>query len=91
LKGIPVYLIALGGGALSVGLLNGVDNLLSALYTFPGGHLSDRIGYKRALLFCRSFETLIPAFILRGLKEFGEPTRKALILDLSPEERLDSA
>ena len=44
-----------------------------------------------ALLFCRSFETLIPAFILRGLKEFGEPTRKALILDLSPEERLDSA
>jgi hypothetical protein len=28
---------------------------------------------------------LIPAFVLRGLKEFGEPTRKALILDLAPE------
>lgn len=27
------------------------------------------------------------AFILRGLKEFGEPTRKALILDLSPDGR----
>jgi len=48
---LPVYLLALGGGTLSVGLLNGLDNLLSALYSFPGGYLSDRIGYKRALLF----------------------------------------
>jgi len=29
----------------------------------------------------------VPAFILRGLKEFGEPTRKALIMDLAPEYR----
>ena len=28
----------------------------------------------------------IVAFIIRGLKEFGEPTRKCLILDLSPED-----
>ncbi len=47
---LPIYLIALGGGALSIGLLNGLDNLLSALYSFPGGYLSDRLGYKRALL-----------------------------------------
>ncbi|NOZ24730.1 MAG: MFS transporter [Nitrospirae bacterium] len=47
---LPIYLMALGGGALSVGLLNGLDNLLSALYSFPGGYLSDRLGYKRALL-----------------------------------------
>jgi len=47
---LPLYLIALGGGAFSVGLLNGMDNLLSALYSFPGGYLSDRIGYKRALV-----------------------------------------
>ena len=46
---LPLYLVALGGGALSVGLLNGMDNLLSALYSFPGGYLSDRLGYKRAL------------------------------------------
>ena len=37
------------------------------------------------LLYSHSFEWLIVAFILRGLKEFGEPTRKALIMDLSPE------
>lgn len=47
---LPIYLVALGGGALSVGFLNGMDNLLSALYSFPGGYLSDKLGYKRALL-----------------------------------------
>jgi MFS family permease len=48
---LPVYLMALGGGAISVGLLNGLDNFLSALYAFPGGYLSDRLGYKKALAF----------------------------------------
>jgi MFS family permease len=47
---LPLYLIALGGGTFSVGLLNGMDNLLSALYSFPGGYASDRLGHKRALL-----------------------------------------
>jgi MFS family permease len=47
---LPIYLLALGGGLLSVGFLNGMDNLLSALYSFPGGYLSDRLGYKRALV-----------------------------------------
>jgi MFS family permease len=39
------------------------------------------------LLFARSFWMLVVAFIVRGLKEFGEPTRKALIMDLAPEDR----
>lgn len=47
---LPLYLIALGGGTFSIGLLNGLDNLLSALYSFPGGYASDRLGHKRALL-----------------------------------------
>ena len=34
---LPLYLVALGGTAYSVSLLNGMDNLLSALYSFPGG------------------------------------------------------
>ncbi len=37
------------------------------------------------VFFSRSFPLLVFAFIIRGLKEFGEPTRKALILDLAPE------
>ncbi|MBU1356342.1 MAG: MFS transporter [Candidatus Edwardsbacteria bacterium] len=47
---LPIYLLALGGGFLSVGFLNGMDNLFSALYSFPGGYLSDRLGHKKALL-----------------------------------------
>jgi len=47
---LPLYLLSLGGGFLSVGFLNGMDNLLGALYAFPGGYLSDRLGTKRALL-----------------------------------------
>jgi MFS family permease len=47
---LPLYLVALGGGTFSIGLLNGLDNLLSALYSLPGGYASDRLGYKKALL-----------------------------------------
>ncbi|SDB42448.1 Predicted arabinose efflux permease, MFS family [Desulfonatronum thiosulfatophilum] len=47
---LPIYILALGGSALAVGLLQAMDNLLSALYSFPGGYLSDRIGAKRSLL-----------------------------------------
>lgn len=47
---LPIYLLALGGGTFSVGLQNGLSNLLNALYSFPGGYLSDRLGHKRALL-----------------------------------------
>lgn len=47
---LPIYLLALGGGILSVGFLNAMDNLLSALYAYPGGYLSERLGYKRALV-----------------------------------------
>lgn len=46
---LPIYLMALGGGAISIGLLGALDNLLSALYSFPGGYLTDRIGAKRSL------------------------------------------
>ncbi len=47
---LPIYLLALGGGALAIGLLQAMDNLLSAFYSFPGGYLSERIGVKQSLL-----------------------------------------
>ncbi len=55
---LPIYLIALGGGPIVIGLLNGLDNLLSALYAFPGGYLSDRLGFKKALLVFNLFAML---------------------------------
>jgi MFS family permease len=47
---LPIYMLALGGGAMAIGLLQAMDNLLSALYSFPGGYLSDRIGTRKSLL-----------------------------------------
>lgn len=47
---LPIYILALGGGTMVIGLLQAMDNLLSALYSFPGGYLSDRLGIKRSLL-----------------------------------------
>jgi MFS family permease len=47
---LPLYLMALGGTVYAVGSLNALDNLLSALYSFPGGWASDRFGYKKALI-----------------------------------------
>lgn len=47
---LPIYLLALGASPLMPGLLNGLDNLLSALYSFPGGWLSHKLGIKKSLL-----------------------------------------
>ncbi|MBF0360644.1 MAG: MFS transporter [Oligoflexia bacterium] len=47
---LPIYILALGGGSVVVGLLNGLNNLLGALYSFPGGYLSDKFGYKKSLI-----------------------------------------
>lgn len=47
---LPVYLVAIGGSTFTVGLLNALDNFLSAIYSFIGGYVSDRLGYKRALM-----------------------------------------
>ncbi|MBF0418607.1 MAG: MFS transporter [Magnetococcales bacterium] len=48
---LPIYILAVGGSSLAVGLLGSLENLLGALYSFPGGYLSDRWGPRRALLF----------------------------------------
>lgn len=48
---LPIYILALGGGAMAIGLLQAMDNFLSAIYSFPGGYLSDRFGIKKALFF----------------------------------------
>src|SRR3990167_5665355 len=47
---IPLYIGALGGSIYAVGSFNALQNLLGALYSLPGGYLSDKIGYKKALI-----------------------------------------
>jgi MFS family permease len=85
--------------AFQFGILTSIEMATAVLVYIPVAHLADKSTKKPfvlitfvfftlfppALVFCRSFVWLIPAFVLRGLKEFGEPTRKALILDLAPQ------
>src|SRR5262245_55322264 len=47
---LPKYLTFLGGGALAVGVLGGMKNLLSALYSLPAGYVAHQLGSQRALL-----------------------------------------
>ncbi len=83
------------------GLLTAIEMAVAVLCYIPVASLADR-GQKKpfvvatfvfftlfplVLLFSRTFWMLAVAFIIRGLKEFGEPTRKALIMDLAPEGR----
>lgn len=91
--------------AAQFGLLTAIEMVAAMLIYIPVALLADR-GTKKpyvvmtfvnftlfpvALYFSRSFVPLVFAFILRGLKEFGEPTRKALIIDLAPRGREDAA
>jgi MFS family permease len=84
--------------ALQFGILTTIEMATAVLVYIPVAYFADRSGKKPfvlttfvfftlfplVLFWSQSFEWLIGAFILRGLKEFGEPTRKALIMDLSP-------
>jgi MFS family permease len=85
--------------AMQFGLLTGIEMATAVLVYVPVAYLADRSTKKPfvtitfvfftlfplVLMYSKSFEWLVLAFILRGLKEFGEPTRKALIMDLAPD------
>ncbi len=87
--------------AFQFGVLTAIEMGTAVLVYIPVAHHADRLGkrpfvivtfvfftlFPLALLFCRSFWPLVGAFVLRGLKEFGEPTRKALIVDLCPDNQ----
>ena len=46
---VPEYLNVLGASAGVIGLYGSVGNLISAVYPYPGGALSDRVGSRLAL------------------------------------------
>ena len=86
---------------LTFGWLSAIENITAVVVYIPVAYMADRFGKKPfvlitfifftlfpvALLYSHALVPLIAAFVLRGLKEFGEPTRKALIMDLAPEDR----
>jgi MFS family permease len=85
--------------AWQFGVLTTVEMVTSALIYIPVARFADQ-GNKKTfvlvtfvfftlfpfvLLVSQTFSLLLVAFVVRGLKEFGEPTRKAMILSLAPE------
>jgi predicted MFS family arabinose efflux permease len=89
-----------GHSALQFGLLTTIEMATAMAVYLPVAWLADRSTKKPFVLITFGFFTLFPlvllgsrtfgmlalAFVVRGLKEFGEPTRKALIMDLAPED-----
>jgi MFS family permease len=87
--------------AAQFGWLTTIEMATAVLCYIPVAYWADRLGKKPfvvmtfvfftlfpvTLLYSQSFWPLAGAFIVRGLKEFGEPTRKALIMDLAAEDR----
>jgi MFS family permease len=90
-----------GISPIQFGVLTMIEMVTAMMIYIPIAYLADKNTKKPfvfitfifftifplVLLWARSFPLMIIAFIIRGLKEFGEPTRKALIMDLAPEDK----
>lgn len=82
------------------GLLTAVETLVSMLCLFPTAYLSDKYGrepfvvatfilftlFPLSMLYSQNFTMLVFAFIIRGLKEFGDSARKSQIIKFSAEK-----
>jgi MFS family permease len=79
------------------GTLVAIQMITSILVYIPAGKIADRIGRKPFVIFtflsfasfplaiiaASSFPLLVLAFIVGGLREIGEPSRKAMIVDFA--------
>ncbi|MFC4451128.1 MULTISPECIES: MFS transporter [Halorussus] len=61
---LPEYIVSLGASGFVVGLFGTVGNIISAVYPYPGGAVSDRIGSRYALTVFGLLSTLGFAFWL---------------------------
>jgi MFS family permease len=91
----------IGVSARQVGILIAIEMLAATICIIPASYYADRHGrepfvvvtfimftlFPISLLMSRSFSALAVAFVIRGLKEFGDPSRKALIIGYSDSER----
>ena len=87
----------IGISAAQFGILIAVQMATAIIVYIPAARIADRIGRKPfvvatfaafslfpiAVVLSTGFATLILAFIVGGLREIGEPSRKALIIDVA--------
>jgi MFS family permease len=90
-----------GVSGRQVGILTTIEMLAATLCIIPASHYADRHGrepfvivtfimftlFPISLLMSRSFSALVVAFIIRGFKEFGDTSRKALIIGYSESQK----
>ena len=94
---LVLYVINIVGiGAPAYGVLVGIQATTAIVSYIPVARLADRTGRKPfviatfvafsafpiAVVLAHDFTTLVGAFIVGGLREVGEPARKAMIVDL---------
>ena len=79
------------------GTLIAIQKATSILVYIPAGKIADRVGRKPfviatflsfalfplAVVFASNFTLLVMAFVIGGLREIGEPARKAMIIDFA--------
>jgi MFS family permease len=82
------------------GTLVAIQMTTSILIYIPAGKIADRVGRKPfviatflcfalfplAVVFASNFELLVVAFIIGGVREIGEPSRKAMIVDFARDD-----
>ncbi len=90
----------LGVSVARYGLLVAIQITASILVYFPAARIADRVGrkpfviatflcfalYPVAVVLSTGFASLVLAFIVGGLREIGEPSRKAMIVDFARED-----
>jgi MFS family permease len=90
-----------GVNAKEVGILTSVEVIVASACIIPASHFADKHGrepfvlatfgfftlFPVALWLSGSFTMLVVAFAIRGLKEFGDTSRKALIIGYCAPER----
>jgi MFS family permease len=91
----------IGLSAKQVGILITMEMLAATVCIIPASHFADRYGrepfvivtfimftlFPISLLMSRSFTALLVAFAIRGFKEFGDTSRKALIIGYCDPQR----
>lgn len=95
---VVIYAMDQGVKAADVGVLTAIEMVAAILCYVPASMLADRYGkepfviatfvmyalFPIVLAGAHSFAVFALAFVVRGLKEFGEPARKSLIVSYAP-------
>jgi MFS family permease len=88
-------------GVAQYSVLVAIQLVTSIVVYFPAAKMADRYGRKPfvvatficfsifplAVVLSHSFDALVVAFVIGGLRELGEPARKAMIVDLADPTR----